>query len=106
MREFKKDVCHRANTSVQHKQNKMSLNDTHISPVEDAATFVEDKKDAYPSHHEKVDYNAFKEDAMRAEEEEKSMTLWQNLKTYKKAVFWSFAISLNIIMEGFDLNSM
>lgn len=84
----------------------MSHNDTHISPVEDAATYVEDKKDTYASHHEKVDYDGFKEDAMRAEEEEKNMTLWENLVTYKKAVFWSFAISLCIIMEGFDLNSM
>jgi hypothetical protein len=32
--------------------------------------------------------------------EEKEMTIRQALKTYKKAVLWSFAISCVVIMEG------
>jgi SP family general alpha glucoside:H+ symporter-like MFS transporter len=42
---------------------------------------------------------------MRAEDAEKNMSLWSNLRLYKKAVFWSFAVSLCIVMEGFDLGS-
>jgi hypothetical protein len=30
------------------------------------------------------------------------MTFWQAIKTYKKAVFWSMAISATLIMEGYD----
>ncbi|KAL1408644.1 hypothetical protein Q8F55_005457 [Vanrija albida] len=41
-------------------------------------------------------------DAMEAEEAELKMGLVEGLKTYPTAVFWSFAISLLIVMEGYD----
>ncbi|PIA82923.1 General alpha-glucoside permease [Cercospora beticola] len=42
-------------------------------------------------------------DASAAAKAEKAMTLWQGLKLYPKAVAWSAAISMCLIMEGFDL---
>lgn len=43
------------------------------------------------------------EDAAKATQDERSMTLMQGLKLYPKAVAWSMAISTCIVMEGFDL---
>lgn len=42
-------------------------------------------------------------DAINAERNEKDMSLWIALKTYRKAVGWSFAISFTLIMEGESL---
>jgi hypothetical protein len=52
----------------------------------------------------KVDdsHDTFKEDAMFAEMAEQSMTFKEAIRDYPSAVFWSFAISLCIIMEGYD----
>lgn len=53
------------------------------------------------NHLEKVptntpEWNELREDAMRAEQAERSMGLMEGLRTYPTAVFWSFAISLCI----------
>lgn len=42
--------------------------------------------------------------ARDGDEEEKTMTIRQALKHYKKAICWSLAISLCVIMEGYDTN--
>ncbi|QDS73864.1 hypothetical protein FKW77_006841 [Venturia effusa] len=42
-------------------------------------------------------------DAARASDNEKNMSLWQSLKLYPKAVGWSVFLSLAIVMEGFDI---
>ncbi|RYP10757.1 hypothetical protein DL764_000453 [Monosporascus ibericus] len=41
--------------------------------------------------------------AREATEREKNMTLWQSVKTYPKAIFCSMALSLCIVMEGYDV---
>ncbi|RYP49478.1 hypothetical protein DL768_004837 [Monosporascus sp. mg162] len=41
--------------------------------------------------------------AKEATEREKSMTLWQSIKMYPKAIFFSMTLSLCIIMEGYDV---
>ncbi|KAG4413559.1 hypothetical protein IFR04_013293 [Cadophora malorum] len=41
--------------------------------------------------------------ARNATDKEHSMTLWQGLKLYPKAVGWSVLISTCIVMEGYDL---
>ncbi|RYP60135.1 hypothetical protein DL769_008264 [Monosporascus sp. CRB-8-3] len=41
--------------------------------------------------------------AREATEREKNMTLWQSIKMYPKAICFSMALSLCIIMEGYDL---
>lgn len=41
--------------------------------------------------------------AREATEREKNMTLWQSIKTYPKAIFFSMTLSLCIIMEGYDI---
>lgn len=40
--------------------------------------------------------------AQAATEREKEMDLWQAIKTYPKAIFYSMALSLSLIMEGYD----
>jgi MFS transporter, SP family, general alpha glucoside:H+ symporter len=42
------------------------------------------------------------EDARTATAAEHSLGLWQAIKTYKKAVFWSAMVSTSIVMEGYD----
>ena len=42
-------------------------------------------------------------DAKNATDLEHNTTLWQGIKRYRKAVFWSFAFSLCIVMDGYDL---
>lgn len=42
------------------------------------------------------------EDARMATQTEHTMPLWQGIKTYRKAVFWSVVVSASIIMEGYD----
>lgn len=53
------------------------------------------------NHLEKIqtntpEWNNLREDAMRAEENERNMGLMDGLRNYPSAVFWSFAISLCI----------
>jgi len=43
-----------------------------------------------------------KQGAIAAELAEQSMTFKEAIRDYPNAVFWSFAISLCIIMEGYD----
>lgn len=42
------------------------------------------------------------EDTRTATAAEHSLGLWQAIKTYKKAVFWSVMVSTSIVMEGYD----
>jgi hypothetical protein len=42
------------------------------------------------------------EGAVNAEAAEQAMTFKEAIRDYPNAVFWSFAISLCIIMEGYD----
>jgi SP family general alpha glucoside:H+ symporter-like MFS transporter len=42
-------------------------------------------------------------EAKIASQTEHQMTLWQALKSNKKAAIWSAIISLTIIMEGYDV---
>ena len=42
------------------------------------------------------------EDAKQATAAEHTLSLWQGIKTYRKAVFWSCIVSASIIMEGYD----
>lgn len=45
---------------------------------------------------------ALNEDARTATAAEHSLGLWQAIKTYKKAVFWSVMVSTFIVMDGYD----
>lgn len=42
------------------------------------------------------------DDAKKATEAEHKMSLYQALKIYHKAAFWSMAVTLGIIMDGYD----
>ncbi|KAK6836657.1 sugar transporter [Apiospora arundinis] len=43
-------------------------------------------------------------DAKLATEKEHSMSLWQGIKLYPKAIAWSVLISTCIVMEGYDVS--
>ncbi|KAF2474622.1 MFS alpha-glucoside transporter-like protein [Lindgomyces ingoldianus] len=49
------------------------------------------------------DFTHISDDAAKATEVERNMTLLQGLKIYPKAVGWSILLSAAIIMEGFDI---
>ncbi|KAH6331258.1 hypothetical protein HBI38_019730 [Parastagonospora nodorum] len=53
-----------------------------------------------PSH---VSTSSKPADAQAAFESEKSMTFLQAIRLYKKAIFFSMAMSLAVVMEGYDL---
>lgn len=62
------------------------------------------------NHLEKVQTNTpewanLRDDAIRAEETERNMTLMEGLRNYPNAVFWSFAISLCISESRLVLRS-
>jgi MFS transporter, SP family, general alpha glucoside:H+ symporter len=42
------------------------------------------------------------DEAQEATNQEKDLTLWQALRLYPKAVFWSVVMSTSIIMEAYD----
>jgi SP family general alpha glucoside:H+ symporter-like MFS transporter len=48
-------------------------------------------------------HNAIFDNARSATAKEQSMTLWQGIRLYPKAVGWSILISTCICMEGYDL---
>lgn len=48
------------------------------------------------------DWSEITQDAKEATAAEHSTTFWQGIKLYRKAAFWSFIVSMTIIMEGYD----
>ena len=77
----------------------------------DAAEGIRSTQDARPESpaqsgnvdpsktHQNVIHNA-----KAAAAKEQSMTLWQGIKLYPKAVAWSVLISTCIAMEGYDIS--
>uniref|UniRef100_A0A060TBJ9 ARAD1D35728p n=1 Tax=Blastobotrys adeninivorans TaxID=409370 RepID=A0A060TBJ9_BLAAD len=68
-----------------------------------------DKKDTQVHHIEEVEKGiddarllSTIEDATRQMQAEHEMTLWQGIKEYKGALWWSFVISLCVVMDGYD----
>ena len=51
---------------------------------------------------ESAGYLAMVADAKTATDSEHELTVWQGLKKYRKAVFWSLVFSLTIVMDGYD----
>lgn len=43
-------------------------------------------------------------DAKAAADKERSMTLWEGIRLYPKAIAWSVLISTCIVMEGYDIS--
>lgn len=82
--------------------------DLTSQPKADLAVHLDDKKvdDIEAIHLDRLESGAVKYDdkqgAINAELAEQSMTFKQAIREYPAAVFWSWAISLTIIMEGYD----
>ncbi|KAK8112739.1 sugar transporter [Apiospora sp. TS-2023a] len=81
-----------------------------ITPKQDA---IAEGSPTYPSaEEEKKQYSDSEarpmsdliRDAKLATEKEHSMTLWQGIKLYPKAIAWSVLISTCIVMEGYDVS--
>lgn len=60
-----------------------------------------EKGDVQHIEQEKVQQTIL-QDAIAAEEAEAAMGLRESLSTYRWAVIWSIAISLVIVMDGYD----
>lgn len=77
-------------------------------PKADLVMQLDDKKfdPGETIHLDRLESGAIKYDdkqgAINAELAEQSMTFKQAIREYPAAVFWSWAISLTIIMEGYD----
>lgn len=91
--------------SVSDLTNEDSLNMTTQDRSDPIAIEVVDEK-ADASHIEEAEghHDAKKTttDAMVAEEAEHAMPLFEAVKVYKSAILWSMAISLVIVMDGYD----
>lgn len=62
--------------------------------------------EAFPPRGDSITQKAMDKvihNAKAATEKEHNMSLWQGLKLYPKAVFWSMLISTCIAMEGYDV---
>jgi len=46
------------------------------------------------------------EGAKQATQYEHSLSLWSAMKTYPRAIGWSIAVSMAIVMEGYDTGLM
>jgi len=77
---------------------------SHNPDIAVAKTDTHDRVENIESQPEKNDFSGkmLNADAKLATEAEHSMPLWQGIKTYRKAVFWSVLVSTSIIMEGYD----
>lgn len=61
------------------------------------------ERDLNALDHSKVDYKAAIQDAQDADAQDRSLTIKQAVKKYKKAVFWAMILSTSLIMEGYDV---
>jgi len=76
-------------------------------PVDDKSLFIDDKHDVahLESQEDKVAQNAAQNlsDAIAFEQADIHMGIWQAVRTYKMAVFWSLMVSMTVVMESYDL---
>lgn len=56
-----------------------------------------------PDNIEHMSPTAENKEAQQAAAAERQATFWEALKSNRKAALWSAAISLTIIMEGYDV---
>ncbi|KAF6800132.1 alpha-glucosides permease mph2 3 [Colletotrichum sojae] len=74
------------NPPHQHDDIRLEKGTPHITQLNDVA----------------LDDKVLNSDAQQATDAEHSFGVWQGLKTYKRAAFWSIVISTTVIMEGYD----
>jgi hypothetical protein len=86
----------------------MASNQEIVPPPNPTPTYhdnVDNIEKQQPTEHDEVARMSGKmlnEDARLATQAEHNLGLWQAIKTYRKAVFWSVTVSSSIIMEGYD----
>jgi SP family general alpha glucoside:H+ symporter-like MFS transporter len=58
----------------------------------------------YDNHGDgELNDKGLKEEARLGTENEHNLSLWQAVKTYKRAALWSVLISTTVVMEGYDV---
>lgn len=62
--------------------------------------YQEEMAELPPKAH---DWAKVTQDAREATAVEHNTTFWEGIKLYRKAAFWSFIVSMTIIMEGYDM---
>lgn len=85
------------------------------SPTKETTSFVEEKTFIHEEKAQHANVNSLEdvtkddfiwkdinEKSKKATEMEHTMSLWDGLRTYPKAVGWSLVVSTAIIMEGYD----
>lgn len=78
--------------------------DSMTADLEKASSKADDKMGEAQLHETtgNVVDSELARDAQAGADAEKSMTLWQGLRAYPKAVGWSVAISMATTMDGYD----
>ena len=71
-----------------------------VAPIAQLNTEKGDTAHVENPEYKKTD--AFREEAILAENIQRDLPLWEALKTYRAATLWSAALSLCIIMDGYD----
>lgn len=71
------------------KAQTQQLGDDHVEKAHADVTELSEKQLNNEAHH--------------ATDVEHNISIWQALKTYKKAAIWSVLISTTVIMEGYDV---
>jgi SP family general alpha glucoside:H+ symporter-like MFS transporter len=90
-----------ATNKKDHLPEGAPARDAEVQPARLAPAaddFAHGQSDPSKTHHNII------ESARAAAAKEQSMTLWQGLKLYPKAVGWSLLISTCIAMEGYDIS--
>lgn len=76
----------------------MASNAENVTPVVEQTDNVEKQSEFAAGMTSKM----LNEDARLATQTEHTTSVWQGIKTYRKAVFWSIIVSSSVIMEGYD----
>jgi SP family general alpha glucoside:H+ symporter-like MFS transporter len=86
----------------------MASNQENVAPTSPTPAYDDriDNVEKQPAEHTEfaggMAGKMLNEDARLATQAEHNLSLWQGVKTYRKAVFWSVVVSASIIMEGYD----
>lgn len=74
--------------------------DPQQAHIEDTSTSNDAEKAKHLVAHDETSIDEVV-DAKNATDQEHNTTLWEGIKRYRKAIFWSFAFSLCIVMDGY-----
>lgn len=91
---------------MEHSSDLQTEEDAlHLEPPEHSnAAGINAHRDPVAHANAQSEASGFVEDAKVAHDAERRMSLLQGLRTYPKAMAWSFAFSTAVVMEAYDVN--